>query len=333
VVHDGSVRIGPRRWKLLLGSVALAALGYLAFSLWGGWRDVASAVARVGWLGVLALLGLSALNYLLRFGRWQVYLHELGARVPWVESLMVYLAGFALTTTPGKTGEAIRSVFLKRRRVPYISGMAAFVSERLSDLIAIVALACIGLADHPQARPLVLVGIGACVAVLLLLGAADSFRGLHERTAGSTSTASRALHHVLGTAMAAKGCHRLPVLIPVTLVSLVAWACEAWGFHLLLGWLGIQTSWNFSFFVYAVSMLAGALSFLPGGLGSTEAVMVGLLMWSGQPQADAVAATVLIRVATLWFAVLLGVVALGVVARSRDTAAPEQDGVAGQEAA
>jgi uncharacterized membrane protein YbhN (UPF0104 family) len=54
--------------------------------------------------------------------------------------------------------------------------------------------------------------------------------------------------------------------------------------------------------------------------------MIGLLLWSGHPQADSIAATVLIRIATLWFAVLLGVFALALVARGRygDPAGPEE---------
>jgi uncharacterized protein (TIRG00374 family) len=63
-------------------------------------------------------------------------------------------------------------------------------------------------------------------------------------------------------------------------------------------------------FVYALAMLAGAVSFMPGGLGGAEAVMVGLLVWKGMDGADAVAATVLIRLATLWFAVAIGAVML-----------------------
>ena len=57
-------------------------------------------------------------------------------------------------------------------------------------------------------------------------------------------------------------------------------------------------------------MLAGALSFLPGGLGSAEAVMVSLLTMNDMLLADAVAATVFTRLVTLWFAVILGIIAL-----------------------
>jgi len=74
--------------------------------------------------------------------------------------------------------------------------------------------------------------------------------------------------------------------------------------------LGLDVAITFGVLVYSISALAGAMSFMPGGLGSTEAVMVGLLLWKGVPAPEAVAATVLIRLTTLWFAVVLGVVAL-----------------------
>jgi hypothetical protein len=94
-----------------------------------------------------------------------------------------------------------------------------------------------------------------------------------------------------------------------TVLGVIAWAAEAWAFYLVLGWMNVQVPLTFAVFVYAVSMLGGALSFMPGGLGGAEAIMIGLLLWQGTDAADAVAATVIIRVATLWFAVLLGLAA------------------------
>jgi uncharacterized protein (TIRG00374 family) len=330
-VSPGADPLGRARLRVLLVSVALAALGYLAFSLWGGWRDVVAALLRAGAAGLAALLGLSLLNYLLRFCRWQIYLRRLGSRIGWRHSMAIYLAGFALTTTPGKAGEAVRGVFLKRLGTPHVASLAAFVSERFSDLVAITAIAALGMADHPAMRPLMGLALAACLAILLLLGAGDALAALQQRTGGSTSRAGRALHHALTLARAARECHRMRVLVPATALSLLAWACEAWAFHLLLGWLGMPGPWQFSFFVYAIGMLAGALSFLPGGLGGTEAVMVGLLWWAGHPQPDAIAATLLIRVCTLWFAVALGVAALPVVTRltrRRERAAQVADGIA-----
>jgi uncharacterized protein (TIRG00374 family) len=57
-------------------------------------------------------------------------------------------------------------------------------------------------------------------------------------------------------------------------------------------------------------MVAGAATFLPGGLGSTEAVMFLLLQLTGMGDAEAFTVALLSRLATLWLAVILGVVSM-----------------------
>ena len=93
-------------------------------------------------------------------------------------------------------------------------------------------------------------------------------------------------------------------------IGLVAWGAEGVAFYYIMHVLGSDLTLQGALFIYAFSMLVGALSFLPGGLGGTEATMVALLMLHNIPQPQAVAATVLIRIATLWFAVALGILAL-----------------------
>ncbi len=67
-------------------------------------------------------------------------------------------------------------------------------------------------------------------------------------------------------------------------------------------------------FLFAVTTIAGAVSFLPGGLGVTEGGMIGGLAWMGmlEDEASASAAAYLIRLVTLWFGVGLGIVSLAI---------------------
>lgn len=301
--------ISAWRYRALVLSVLVAAAGYLAISLWTGWVEVRRAFGSIGVIGMVIVLSLSLVNYSLRFLRWQWYLSIMGHAVPWRSSGLIYLAGFALTTTPGKAGETLRSVLLKNWRVSYTQSLAAFISERLSDLIAILVLSLAGLLSSPWGKEFVVGGIAAVVTVMLLLSRKGWLHFLHVRTAGYNKLPIRLLHHGLHILLEARRCHTSTTVVSATLLSIVAWSAEAFAFYLLLHQLGSNLSFSFSVFVYAVSMLAGALSFLPGGLGGTEAVMISLLLSSGMPGPEAVAATVLIRLATLWFAVLLGMVA------------------------
>lgn len=301
--------LGGWRYRAVVWSILLAALGYLGFALWSGWHEVVGAVAKVGVFGLAIALLLSLVNYGLRFMRWQWYLNAMAHPMPWWPSLKIYLAGFALTTTPGKAGEALRGVLLKRWAVPYPTSLAAFLSERLSDLLAVVILALFGLSAYPDAQPFITIGLVGIVAVLIALSSRAILVRLQQRVRATTRVLAL-IRHLLEILLQARRCHTPHLLIGATLLSLVAWAAEAWAFHLILVWMGIEIPIVFTVFVYAISMLAGALSLLPGGLGGTEAVMIAILHWLGVDSASAVAATVLIRLTTLWFAIALGCIAL-----------------------
>jgi uncharacterized protein (TIRG00374 family) len=92
------------------------------------------------------------------------------------------------------------------------------------------------------------------------------------------------------------------------LIAIPAWACECVGFYLICGgFSGAHVDLGLAMVIYAGTTIAGALSFLPGGLGVTEGMMTLALVRWRLDRATAVAATLLTRLATLWFAVLLGV--------------------------
>lgn len=309
----------PNRWEArralrpLVLSALLAAIGYLGFAAWAGWREVAAGFARVG-LPIFALaLGLSLVNYALRFARWQMYLGAMGHRVAWRPSLWAYLAGFALTTTPAKAGEAIRAVLLKPHAVPYTDTFAALASERLSDLAGVVLVAAIGLSAFPAWR-WAIGGVGIAVFLSMLV---MSMPALWDARTRGLQARYRPVTMLADLLRQAARCHRPRLLAKATALSLLAWGAEAYALVRILQALEAQVPAGHALFAYAASMLAGAASFMPGGLGGAEGAMIALLRADGVPRADAVSATVMIRLATLWFAVLLGMLAL--MAASRGT--------------
>ena len=309
--HKPHTILSGWRFRALLLVVLLSAAGYLAFSLWGGWREVMAAVIQVGLGGTAIALLLSLANYGLRFVRWQKYLALLGHRVHSPESLRIYIAGFGFTILPVKVGETIRSVFLKQHGVPYPESLAAYFSEHFSNLISMVLLAVIGLWVYPQAKPLVVI-LAVLILVVLIVLQQDKWLQVIEAFAQKHLPArfGKLVAHSIEIILHSGRCFRLPVLLYGIALGLVAWGAEGVAFYYIMHLLGSDLSLQAALFIYAFSMLVGALSFLPGGLGGTEATMVALLMLNQVAQPQAVAATVLIRLATLWFAVALGVLAL-----------------------
>lgn len=309
------------RFRALLLIVLFSALGYLGFSLWGGWREVLAAVARVGVGGMAVALVLSLVNYGLRFVRWQKFLALLGHRIYWGESLRIYISGFGLTILPGKVGETIRSVVLKHHGVSYPESLAAFLSDQFSNIISMLMLVVLGMWAYPQAKPMVLVLAVLILTVLLVLQQTKWLQALKNAAQNRLPARIGGLvFHGIEIVLHSGRCFSLPMLLYSMLLGVVAWGAEGVAFYYVVNLLDGDISLQIALFIYAFSMLVGAFSFLPGGLGGAEASMVALLMFNHVAQPEAVAATVLVRLATLWFAVALGVIALSMPERKTNSA-------------
>lgn len=289
-----------RHLQPLLYTGLVAALAYLGFVLWSGAEEAAQAARRLGFGGGALVLGLSLSNYALRFGRWQLYLTRLGYPVPLWPSLRYYLASFAFTATPGKLGEAVRSLYLKPHGVPYPASLSALFTERLFDLAATLILAALGVFYFGRYLLVVAPLLGAVAFILLLLRSARFRAWLRARR--FLSQAAGVLEAVEAASVLGKG----QLLVAGLALSLAGWGAEAVALHVIVNLIGLELPLVASLGIYGIAVSIGALSFLPGGLGGTEAAMILLLTLSGVGTADAGAATILLRLATLWFAVLLG---------------------------
>ena len=291
----------------LIYTALLAVLAYVGFAVWNGWDETVGALSKLGVGGVGLVLGLSLVNYALRFVRWQGYLSRLGYSVPRGLSFRYYLAGFAFTTTPGKAGEAVRSVYLKQHGVPYAQSLSALFVERLSDLAAIILLSALGVWFFGKYVVLIVLSV---VAVALLILTLQSSRVRTLLRAGVVKRLpdklARPAEHALDL-MEAAGSLLTPRYLWGGLgLGLLAWGAEGLAFYLILAGMELPVTLVAGVGIYSLGVTVGALSFLPGGLGSTEAVMVLLLLALGVAQADAGAAVILCRLATLWFAVVIG---------------------------
>lgn len=97
-----------------------------------------------------------------------------------------------------------------------------------------------------------------------------------------------------------------PLLALALAVGVLGWFAECLALFWLVETLGGSITLRAAVFVFAFSMMVGAVSMLPGGLGGTEVTMFALLTAAGVAPDIALAATAVIRATTLWFAVALG---------------------------
>lgn len=289
--------------------VIASAFFYGFWIVYAGPGDVWMGIKKIGWAGWLIILGLSLFNYALRFCRWHLYLSSLGYQVPKLANFKLYLAGFAFTTTPGKVGEAIRSVYLKKYNVKYADSLAAFFVERLVDVVAMVLLALLAAYAFEAQRWLVIVVSIALIMILPLIRSAAFHRLLDRVRQRSGVEKLRTLGaQLLQLLDSSAKLLRAKNLYGGLGLSVLAWAAEGLALYVVVIWSGVEISMPLAIGIYGISILAGALSFVPGGLGGTEIVMGALLMLAGVAEPAAISAVLICRIATLWFAVALGLV-------------------------
>jgi uncharacterized protein (TIRG00374 family) len=187
----------------------------------------------------------------------------------------------------------------------------------LTDLIALALLGLVGVGALAGGERVAYVAL-ALVAVALAVVASEKLSHFVIDLVGAVPLVGKLAPKLREFYAATKELLAPTPLVLATLLSLLAWLSECVAFWLVLrGFPGAQASLKLCTFIYATMTIAGALSFLPGGLGVQEIGMVKLLISSarGVSEATAAAATFITRLCTLWFAVLLGVVALLIVQR------------------
>jgi len=299
-------------YRYLIFSVVFTIAG---FGIWIVYRDqeqIFAAIGRVGWAGFGFLCLFSLINYGLRYWRWKLLLEYLGDRISGPESVICYISGYGLTTTPAKVGETIRCLYFSRRyQVNYGHSLASILAERTTDAISSMFIAGFAFFGFQH---LGWVGVGFtafifCVVMLVakpawLIGIAEKFRVIKVDL----------LHKLLDLLplflqRSANLFSPKPLSMGVA-IGLFAWSAEAYAFAWLAHQLGGEASTLMYMSIFALAMVAGALTFMPGGLGGAEVVLYMLMKATGMGDAEAVTATLLCRLATLWFAVVLGLLSI-----------------------
>jgi len=258
-------------------------------------------------LTLLAMLALSACSFVVRGVRWGRLMRIVARPPSLLDSIYLQLAGQTMTLTPGRVGEVLKPWLARTTSgMPMARGIALVFAERVADLIGVCILALGGLSlvggnRWTLAGAILALGVGTAVA------SSSWFHGLALRVVKRQRWAKK--HHASAEVISETIRQTLTwrTLIWSVPASVLAWGLEGVGFALCISALGFtQLGALTAVSIYAISTVAGALTFLPGGIGVTEASMAGILIAAGMQPADASAATVITRIATMWWGVGLG---------------------------
>ncbi|PHQ96310.1 MAG: hypothetical protein COB40_08620 [Marinosulfonomonas sp.] len=314
-----------RRWRdfaLLAGLFVAATFGLLGLAAATGWEETLAQISKLSWVHIAALLGFSLINYGIRAFRWHIFTRRLKIGTGFWQDVRHFLGGFALIATPGRVGELVRMRWIRRETGRSFEKSAPLVLiDRASDLssMAVIlgiaaALSNTTLIGAVPVSILALIGAFVVTRPRLLLGIIDTGYRLARRWPrlfARARTSARALNNFSD-----------PKFLGLTIVlGTVGWFAEAYAFYLVLGWMGSDISLATAAGIFVFSVMVGGLTGAPGGVGGTDAALVALLTLEGVPLHISLAATAIIRITTLWFAISIGLIVFPVAERYSKKAA------------
>lgn len=295
------------RARQFLVPLALLALFVIGIAGLSGAGEMFAHADRLRAEQLLALLALSLCNYVLRGLRWHVHTGALQLGTTIWQDLRHFLGGFAMTMTPGRLGELVRLRWIARETGVALETAAPLVLvDRAADLASVglllalcVALSTVGIAGG---LPVALAAIGISI-IATRPSLLQALVTLAYRTLGFWPRPFARLRHAARSLKPFTSFRVAPVAL---CLGALGWFCEGYAFHLLLTWMGIDLGLWTSVGIFLFAMMTGGATGMPGGLGGAEAAMVGLLSLQGVPLAVSIPATAIIRLSTLWFAILIG---------------------------
>ena len=300
--------------RKVLIAMLLGVVVYGGFAIYRGIDKIGEALGHFHGSAFAIACALAFTNYVMRYFKWEFYLARLDIRgVNKADSFFTFLSGFVLTVTPGKVGEVFKSLILfETYGIAMTRTAPIIVAERATDVVGIVLLIIFG-ATVGFSGGLIWAGIGAALVFVLLVVVGNrklslSLIGMIAKMPGRIGKIApklEAAYESLATMLAPRN-----LFVP-SLLSAAAWMMECLALWVILRGFGETTSVALSTFFYSTSTLIGAIIPVPGGLGVTESALLGQMTELGHVDANvATSAMILVRFATLWFAVLVGFIAL-----------------------
>ena len=243
--------------------------------------------------------------------KWHFLLKNSEVDVPLTKSIAVFFAGVAFEITPGQIGTLIKSQILKTTsNIPRTKTAAIVLVEKIYDLIGAILASIIGIVILGMEPYLIIIAILVLVMIFFFVyyrPASEIFfkqitkRKFFSKYVENISDFYEIVHKSTNVKVAT-----ICILLALTYWFMVSAAA----YYTLIAFDINVLDYLTVLAIYTTSILLGAISFVPAGIGVTEGSIAGLFTLNGIDVSTALILSVMIRVLTLWFSVSVGFIAL-----------------------
>lgn len=307
----GYVQFIRRIGVFVIAAFVLSFAVFVTIALFGSFSKVVL-IASTANLGIYALAFASVLgSFALRYGKWGYYIKKLGLKVSKWKNLAVYMSVYSMDITPGRIGRVVAAFTLNRiTRIKFTQIVPIVTMDIFTDFLGTALLAL--LVSLYLNRYVVYV---VAIDILLLIPFAFILDDWIYKRIKDRMRKSRflKLFSIYGDQYyASQSILNNPRVYLTSLAfTLPAEFLNSMALYFTLRSIGIMPRISESVFAYSTTLVFGMVSGMPGGIGITDGTLVALLgSVYNLGSSISSAATIMVRMATLWFGVVLGAVFL-----------------------
>lgn len=260
--------------------------------------------------------------------QWKKVVETVGVYPTWRDLLEVNMRGiFFDTVTPGaKMGGEVARVYTLKKRLDMSLGDGFLVVgvQKTLSLVSFLILSTLSLMwfylnTRVQILYMVIFGIGLIflLGLLVLFISFIIFQNKIQKRISSLPIGKKIKEKIISffssysSSFASLKDNKKNFIGQIALSALI-WLIFALKMYILAYSLGIKIGWLTLSAITYLTYMVGMLPMLPGGIGSFEGSMIGLLLLKGIDINTGITLTVLFRFITFWFPFLLSLIYIGI---------------------
>ena len=292
--------------------VVIASVGlYGVFLFFSDFNIISEQISNFKYEFLPLILLLVSISWTPLLVRWQILLKKNDINIPIKKSFLLFLGGMSMSITPGHVGELIKSQLMKTiYNIPRTKTAPIIFVEKFYDLTGAIIASIIGIIILGMDTSLILISVSILIVIIFLIYYRPIFEFILKRVT-KTKFFSKYSENISDSYEIVRNSTTPQISLISFGLSILYWIIISIAVHFILLSFGIESvSILKTISIYSSSVIIGAISFIPGGLGITEGSLIGLFSLEGIDISLALILSVMIRILTMWYSVSIGFICL-----------------------
>ena len=294
--------------------IIVTVILYIGFFMISDLNTIQNKILEMNLSYLPIIVILAPVSWFIIYLRWHLLLKNSNISIPFNDNFKIFLSGYAMSATPGKIGEIIKSQLLHSKyNIPKKQSLPIIISEQFYNLIGILFISMLGL-YYFDFSLYVLLSVGTVTGLIYLLLNSQKFLQKAINIFSKIKFLQKYTEGVSDSHLTLKKSINGKIFFVSSSLSIIFWLVESLIVYLVLHSFGI---FNIEFLelsaTYTTSIIIGVASFLPMGIGVVEGSLAGFFSFHGIELSLALTLVIFIRIFTRWYGVAIGLIAMKLV--------------------